>query len=136
MEQIFKKDDRVFHYHYGWGTITSISNSDEIEYAVSIDFDLSEKTYFTRDGREMFLERPSLSFTEYTLEGFSQKRPEDLPKKGQIVWVREAHKSHWQIGHFFGKEGNVYLLSLGRPDAWSFGGVELRTTNPYENKES
>ena len=135
METIFKEEDRVFHYHYGWGTVKSISNSDASEYHVAVSFDLSDRCWFTYDGRELYLEKPSLSFTEYKLEGFSQERPEELPKKGQIVWAREAHKSYWQIGHFFGKEGKMYLLSSGRPDGWSFGGVELRTTNPYANEQ-
>ena len=137
MEQIFKVGDKVFDIRYGWGLVVSV-NILTNDWPVEVVFNGKEELLdeYTFDGRAFINYPPTLSFTEYTLEGFSQERPEELPKKGQIVWVREAHKSHWQIGHFFGKDGNMYLLSSGRPDGWSFGGVELRTTNPYENKES
>jgi hypothetical protein len=134
METIFKKGDKVFcHYFGGWGVVEDIYLKN-IVFPIRCSFPLGNGS-FTQDGRFYSDGPPMLSFTEYTLEGFSQERPEELPKKGQIVWAREAHKSYWQIGHFFGKEGNMYLLSSGRPDGWSFGGVELRTTNPYANEQ-
>jgi hypothetical protein len=136
MEQIFKEGDRVFHYHYGWGAVKSISNSDASEYNVGVSFDLSYKNWFTYDGRELYLEKPTLSFTEYTLEGFSQERPEPLPKPGDIVWVRDDVDQGWRVSHFFGKKGNFYVASLyyldPSPPTWE----EMTTKNPYENKES
>jgi hypothetical protein len=136
MEQIFKVGDKVFCYNYGgWGEVIQEHSPVHTMFVIKCSFPIGYGT-FTWDGRDIEEAPPILSFTKYTLEGFSQERPKELPKKGDIVWVREAYKSYWQIGHFYAKDDNMYLLSSGRPDAWSFGGVELRTTNPYENKES
>ena len=135
METIFKEGDRVFHYHYGWGTVKSISNSDASEYHVAVSFDLSDKCWFTYDGRELYLEKPSLSFTEYKLEGFSQERPEELPKIGDVVWGKGFHTTDWIIGHYLGKQHASYKIS-GTHNAFSYWlAFTITTKNPYANEQ-
>lgn len=130
IDSIFKTNDRVYHHHYGWGIIK------EIHYGVNkrilIEFDDTPNLV-----REMFNEKPVLSFTEYKLVGFSQERPEELPKKGQIVWVRGKFRSEWTIGHFIEKIEGYYFVSV-YPNLkdWNYKGIEIRTTNPYENEQN
>lgn len=69
---MFKVGDKVFDYQYGWGVVEEIW--EDITYPVDVNFERSVNTY-TSDGRELEDNHPSLSFTEYTLEGFSQERP-------------------------------------------------------------
>ncbi len=135
METIFRKGDRVFHIHYGWGTVKLI-DSDMPEFPVGICFDLEERCWFTHDGRELNWEKPTLSFTEYTLQGFSQERPEELPKPGDICWVRNEFPSEWEVGYFVKKDGNTYYISASKnPLGWRSAGIEITTTNPYANEQ-
>lgn len=114
MKTIFKKGDRVFDKAYGWGTVYEIENYDR--YAVRVIFDDNCKY-------------------SYTLEGFSQERPEELPKKGQIVWIRGKFPSKWEIGHFFEKKGDEYRTCLSPSyQGWSNKGIEITTTNPYKDE--
>lgn len=74
---MFKVGDRVFNYQYGWGTI-----NEELTKYILVLFDncKSVSIPFAKDGKETSRsERPTLSFTEYTLEGFSQERPLGVP---------------------------------------------------------
>lgn len=61
-KQIFKKGDRVFVANYGWGKII---NERDTTYTISFD----NKNVGTRIPRNL------VSFTEYTLQGFSQEKP-------------------------------------------------------------
>ena len=73
---MFKVGDKVFNYQYGWGTI-----NEELTKYILVLFDncKSVSIPFSKDGKETSRsERPTLSFTEYTLEGFSQERPRPL----------------------------------------------------------
>jgi len=136
METIFRKGDRVFHIHYGWGTVKLI-DSDMPEFPVGICFDLEERCWFTHDGRELNWEKPTLSFTEYTLEGFSQERPEPLPKKGQIVWVRDWEGQSWFIAHYVQKSKDGYYVTHRDPLSIHLNGSTYRyltTKNPYANE--
>ena len=70
---MFKVGDRVFNYQYGWGTI-----NEELTKYIFVLFDncKSVSIPFSKDGKETSRsERPTLSFTEYTFQGFSQERP-------------------------------------------------------------
>lgn len=120
---VFKKGDRVFHISFGWGTV-----SDFILPCLIVDFDSSGTiSLMKEDVKDL------LSFTEYTLEGFSQERPEELPKKGDIVWVRDEFPGEWIIGHFFKKADGRYYVSRDNKNSNGWG-YEIRTTNPYENE--
>ena len=73
---MFKVGDKVFNYQYGWGTI-----NEELTKYILVVFDncKSVSIPFAKDGKETSRsERPTLSFTEYTLSGFSQERPRPL----------------------------------------------------------
>ena len=97
-ELVFKKGDRVFDYRYGWGKIVHM---DFTEFPIGVQFDVRGTqcgvSTYTEDGRWNRISLPTLSFTEYTLEGFSQERPEKLPNKGDVVWVRDHEKDFWII---------------------------------------
>lgn len=134
METIFKLGDRVFCYNLGgWGKVIKIFNDDN-PFPIYCSFDLGNSN-FTKDGRFYTDGPPILSFTEYKLEGFSQERPEELPKIGDVVWVRDDVDEGWRVSHFFGKKGNFYVASLyyldPSPPTWK----EMTTKNPYANEQ-
>lgn len=72
-KQIFKPGDRVFYYTKGWGIVKTVYNKEPFpeKLCVSVKFDdkLIDTVHFT------YRQSALLSFTEYTLLGFSQKRP-------------------------------------------------------------
>ena len=69
---IFEKNDLVYDFNFGWGIIMYIF---EARLPLSVKFKHFTKAY-TEDGRYGPNVRPTLSFTEYTLEngGFSQNK--------------------------------------------------------------
>jgi hypothetical protein len=96
---VFKKGDRVFHIEYGWGEVTcaEIPNS---QYPVVVFFDSQQEISFTTNGTELsFSLQPMLSFTEYTLQGFSQERPIELPEVKECVMVSN-NKVNWVLRFF------------------------------------
>lgn len=128
METIFKEGDKVFLHLFGWGEII------DIDVNVGVKFEsLGSLTYFNNQ----FLK--SLSFTEYTLEGFSQERPEELPKPGDIVWVRDYKNEEWKITHFIGLHPtSSYKYRASRINSYSkiFDYMYMTTTNPYANEHN
>jgi hypothetical protein len=119
---IFKLKDVVYVTSFGWGIVIDAGCS-TLEGWVGIE---------TNSGRIIHVDTYLVSFTEYTLDGFSQDRPEDLPNEGDIVWVKDEDDEFWQIGHFYKKVDNRYLISSGRPGGWSIMGTKMTTTNPYK----
>jgi len=88
MKTIFKKGDRVFDYRHGWGEIidTYSDKNDCKEFSdYKIKFYDPDRTYiYSIEGA-----LKTLSFTEYTLQGFSQERPinyEDYVGKWGKFW--------------------------------------------------
>ena len=79
MKEVFKVGDRVFDLVYGWGKV--------IHSTCPITAKFSEYTvdYYKKD-------LVKLSFTEYTLQGFSQERPIKLPKVGELCLVSNSPK--------------------------------------------
>ena len=99
---MFKVGDKVFNYQYGWGTI-----NEELTKYILVLFDncKSVSIPFAKDGKETSRsERPTLSFTEYTLEGFSQERPIELPEVGELCLVRDSDTDDWRAVKFRGYE--------------------------------
>ena len=76
-KQIFKVGDRVFDILYGWGKVIDDNKGGLFPIGVQFDDDDSQEVIvYTDDGKHMpGEESPLLSFTEYTLQGFSQERP-------------------------------------------------------------
>jgi len=105
------------------------------DYPLTINFGKQGDFCFTNDGRELFCEKPSLSFTEYKLDGFSQERPENLPKLGEVVWVKDRDNEDWIVRHFLRKFEVKYLAIEDNPETYIFSEYDLwdkmTTENPY-----
>lgn len=117
MKTIFKVGDRVFDYQHGWGEVYGVNL--ESDYAVYVKFDKT-KIMYTNDGYRYSSSHPTLSFTEYTLEGFSQERPinyDDYIGKLGMFWDNEY--------------GEVHRLIRRLKD---FGEDEFQTDNGYSFK--
>ncbi len=134
IKPVFKLWDRVYYISYGWGTVVEIREDDD--YGVNVQFDDLDSESFTLDGRLFVGCPPVLSFTEYTLNGLSQERPESLPEIGDVVWVRQEFPSSWVIGHFMYKSGNKYYVGnkcgVDNYLKTDFG-YEITDINPYIN---
>lgn len=129
MKKIFEKGDRVFCILGGWGRVIAINIGD---YPISVEFDRNNYIY-SEDGRVNDHTPPTLSFTEYTLEGFSQERPEILPQKDDIVWVRDSKNEKWRISHFVKKrDDGKYMTSGYVGDSQGLDWAEMTTKNPYK----
>jgi len=88
---VFKEGDRVYHLSYGWGVIKE-HNSDE-NYS---------KIMFETGKEYGFLEHFLISFTEYTLQGFSQIRPVILPEVGELCLFADEEDRTWILKEFIG----------------------------------
>nr|DAN48265.1 MAG TPA: hypothetical protein [Caudoviricetes sp.] len=104
-KQTFEKGDRVFDYLKGWGEIVHLysDNWEEVDdnYIVCVvKFDSGEELeYFTK-----YLATKMLSFTEYTLQGFTQEKPvnyKDYVRKWGKFWDVTKHSGiqNMVIGH-------------------------------------
>lgn len=128
-KNIFKVGDRVFDYTYGWGIVDDID-----DFTVRVKFDSISNNTVLFWGILL----KTLSFTEYTLEGFSQERPKPKPEKGQIVWVRDKEYDNWMITYF--RRFSVYGPLKYGTNARNSDDIEqiyyyrfLTTKNPYED---
>ena len=130
MKAVFKEKDVVYVASFGWGIVIDAGCSTPNGW-VGIE---------TNSGRIIQVDTHFVSFTEYTLEGFTQERPEILPNKGDVVWVRDHDKDFWIVSHFIKKVDNKYIVSNNNPftysyteyDEWNF----MTTKNPYKNEDS
>ena len=78
MKNNFKVKDRVFHIHYGWGNIVIVHN----ENSVDVEFDNSFGL--------CLIDCKLLSFTKYTLQGFTQERP-FTPEVGEYYFFYDEY---------------------------------------------
>ena len=94
-KQTFEKGDRVFHYLKGWGEIvhTYSDNWEEVDVnytACVVKFDSSKEIiHFTK-----YLATKTLSFTEYSLQGFTQEKPinyEEYVGKWGVFWDKRCN---------------------------------------------
>ena len=119
---IFKLKDVVYVTSFGWGIVVDAGCSTPDGW-VGVE---------TNSGRIIHVDTYLVSFTEYTLEGFSQERPEELPNKGDIVWVRDIESQRWAITHFIRKDGLYYMCSNALSETDYITKWNLMTTeNPY-----
>jgi hypothetical protein len=93
MESVFKVGDRVFHIQYGWGEIIEEINCYD---NLKIAFD---KKVESCDWWDWF-DKSYISFTEYTLQGFTQERPIVLPEVGELCVVRDEEGDEWELCYF------------------------------------
>lgn len=117
-KEIFKVGDKVYHIQYGWGEVEAEVFDNEINqqtYRVYVRF-LDGNISFTFDGKEFEEDKQSLlSFTEYTLQGFSQERPIELPEVGELCLVSDNSKD-WIVKNFAfirHNEGYKYFMNNG-----------------------
>lgn len=97
METLFKVGDRVYDIRFGWGTVKHIQEDVSSYFPVNVLFDNDKsqnlKFYSSEFDEEKYTNL--LSFTEYTLQGFSQERPinyEDyIGKWGRFFDKNEIH---------------------------------------------
>jgi hypothetical protein len=131
MKTIFELGDNVFDHKFGWGKVKGIHSSSL--FCVVVDFINFDKLYLA-NGALFKDQNPSLSFTEYTLNGFSQERPEKVPERGDVVWVRDDEKQEWTIMHFIEKQDHCYLVTEENPFEDTLGACYnfLTTVNPYK----
>lgn len=92
METVFKEGDKVYCCIHGHGVVKAVFN--ESKYGVIVNFGYETEGY-TLDGRLYTERNPTLSFTEYTFQGFSQERPIILPEVGEFCLVRDGDDNTW-----------------------------------------
>ena len=110
---IFKKGDKVYDYAYGWGEVCEHSCG---ELSVCVDFEDVEIGYHSKGCLEIGF-KPTLSFTEYTLEGFSQVRPkEPLPfKKGDVCYFNDNGSNYWNTSFLRKVSNSCFISEIGLP---------------------
>ena len=115
---IFKKEDKVYNHTHGWGEVRATFGMGNVEVRVK--------------GGNVYLSVDTLSFTEYTLEGFSQVRPkEPLPfKEGYVVYLSDKGAKCWNTS-FLRKVGNSHFIN---DNGVSYS--QLALENPLINEET
>lgn len=131
----FEIGDKVFCIHHGWGVISQLNGWSEFPIYVKFD-NGDEETYDIR-GSLIPSHIPTLSFKEYTFKGFSQEKPEELPKPGDIVWVRDREYDNWMITYFrkYSKDKELKYGTNPRNSGDSndvYFYKFITTKNPYE----
>ena len=114
---VFKKGDKVFHIEYGWGEVIEIR--DNFSFPVIVKFTDNGSIRFSNKGTEFFEDKmPLLSFTEYTLQGFSQERSIEFPEVGEEVMASD-NSGEWYICEFvkyIKKQDYPYLVKINTKD--------------------
>ena len=94
-KQIFKVGDQVFDIRFGWGKVLRDERGES--YPIEVKFEnLRETIIYTSEGKSAHHQKsPFLSFTEYTLQGFSQERPpinyNDYIGEWGVFWDRRCN---------------------------------------------
>lgn len=134
METIFKVGDKVFDIAYGWGVVANVHSKEMDGFPIEVYYEGYGDEWYTSNGCSNINGIPVLAFSVYSLNGFNQERPELLPKKGDIVWVRNTEKESWIIAHFLYKNPNggykVSWTTDNEQELWAY--EQLTTKNPYE----
>ena len=115
METKFKVGDKVYCYCNGWGKVINTDvDLKNTEYPILVFFENKEnEEWFTNDGKINSLDvNPTLSFTEYTLQGFSQERPIELPEVGEEIMVSDK-ENLWVLVEFvsYNKNANHKIVT-------------------------
>lgn len=117
MKTIFKVGDKVFDYAYGWGKVTGIEGCKALKVTFEHidDFGKNIRLLYNEQGKEILSKNITLSFTEYTLQGFSQERPvnyEEYIGKWGKFW-NEDFEDHYVISKLKEyKSGDTYKFKI------------------------
>jgi hypothetical protein len=106
---IFRILDRVFSYDNGWGTVYDIDTIRK--YPICVQFDNGKNMSYTHDGKRLEDEPKTLSLTEYTLQGFSQERPIELPEVGELCLVKVNGQEHWVVRNFIRRRSDGMFIT-------------------------
>lgn len=110
MERIFEIGDKVFDIRYGWGEVESFENELDFEF-IEVKFEDSLISY-TLSGPEYYNDELCLlSFTEYTLNGFTKDKPLDYSKfigKWGMFW-NDDNKDEYIIGKLESYDGKWFV---------------------------
>jgi len=109
-EPIFKVGDKVFSIEYGWGKVDSMRISDD-DNGIGVVLDNGIVVHWDNGviSSSQFDHANNLySFTEYTLQGFSQERPEPEIKKDTLVYVRDQAIDEWKMMHYSHKRNGEH----------------------------
>ena len=109
MERIFEIGDKVFDIRYGWGEVESFENELDFEF-IEVKFEDSLISY-TLSGPEYYNDELCLlSFTEYTLDGFTKDKPLEYSKyigKWGMFWNND--KEEYIIGKLESYDGKWFV---------------------------
>ena len=123
----FKKGDIVYWQELK-GEVIEIDSS---SYPIRVEFTNRLVDTFTKDGR-IFEDTPQiLSYTPYTLNGFTQN---EMIEKDTLVWVRDASNHIWQQMFYSHFQDSVHHCfrnqktskEISETNSWYY----LETTNP------
>lgn len=103
METVFKVGDKVFHYKQGWGIVTDVNQS-------------IMRVKFTKSDQFFEIDDKLLSFTEYTLQGFTQERPIVLPEVGDLCLVSDGEDRTWILKEFIRYEPTSTMPYITKGD--------------------
>ena len=128
-QQIFKKGDKVYDIHRGWGKVVRIIPGDY--YPITVKFDKTRATY-TLDGIYTTDALKCLSFTDYSgAEAFSQVRPLPKVKKGQLIYVWSL--GIWDMRYFSHFEnGKPYCFTNQNKSGGATSWAEYSIENPLD----
>jgi hypothetical protein len=98
METVFKEGDKVYCVVNGHGFVKEIKC--KADYPVYVEFTNDDSDQYTYDGRLYMDSLPTLSFTEYSLQGFSQERQIELPEVGDLCLFRDYDEDTWKVRKF------------------------------------
>lgn len=100
-KQTFKTGDRVFDIRFGWGTVKEVLDTLYHNYPIIVFFDnIGNVITYASDGSFGAGMPQMLSFTEYTLQGFTQEKPvnyKDYVGKWGVFWDK------WWDGYYISK---------------------------------
>ena len=122
MKTVFKVGDKVYCCIYGHGVVKSVDYTES--YPLFVDFGYDTNNY-TFDGKLDDCCKPTLSFTEYTLQGFSQERPIVLPEVGELCLVRDYNYEDWNLRMFLNYEKG-FFYTQGTDKVFSRGWKQMK----------
>ena len=117
-----KVGDRVYHYKYGWSTITNIKK--ESYYPIIIDYDFS----FTYEGfADKSDKNRTLFWDEVTITPPEKPLPKLEVDTKVLVWEHGSYKIKAHFSHF-DSDNKICVFSLGKTSwtkdnntqAWTF----------------